>query len=335
MNYYDAAAVRNALPFSRLIPALNQAFCQNYEAPQRLVLTLSDAPMTSLVMPAWQLTPDPDGRRYYGVKVINIAPKNAALGLSALHAHYNLFDADTGQLLALIEGGELTARRTAAASVLAAAKIINLKSGQDHGRAKTLLIVGTGRIASLLPAAYSSVFDIKKIILCGRDYLKAQHLVANLQIELLAELQLMRSITPLAQIQAIQNIEEALALADIVSCATLATEPVVRGALLAPQSHLDLIGSFTPFMREADDACFADAAVYVDSHEALTKSGDLIGPLRRGVFKGNEISGTLETLCRSGAMQNISQGRSVFKSVGMALEDLAAAILVFQSGNQK
>lgn len=335
MNFYDEAAVRSALPFDRLIPALDRAFCQDYEIPQRLVLALSDAPVTSLVMPAWQKSADIDGRRYYGVKVINIAPKNAALGIAALHAHYNLFDADTGQLLALIEGGELTARRTAASSALAASKILKLKQtrrlSEQSERPKTLLIVGTGRIASLLPAAYMNVLEFEKILVWGRDFGKAQQQVARLQTELAAELGPSRAHLASIQIEAVQNIEEALGIADIVSCATLATEPVIQGALLAPHAHLDLIGSFTPLMREADDACFAQTALYVDSREALTKSGDLIGPLQRGVFNADNIAGTLESLCRPTALQHTIQGRSVFKSVGLALEDLAAAILVFQS----
>ena len=125
------------------------------------------------------------------------------------------------------------------------------------------------------------------------------------------------------------DLPTAVAAADVVSCATLATEPLVQGAWLRPGSHLDLIGSFTPAMREADDACFAGAALYVDTDEALAKSGDLLGPLERGVITPADVRGTLAALARgeatgrSGAVQ-----RTVFKSVGNALEDLAAAMLV-------
>ncbi len=119
--------------------------------------------------------------------------------------------------------------------------------------------------------------------------------------------------------------------ADVVSCATLATEPVVRGAWLSPGSHLDLIGSFTPAMREADDACFEEARVFVDTDEALTKSGDLLMPVANKVLSENDIRGTLTTLCRGVATgrRNPTE-RTVFKAVGSALEDLAAAILVFE-----
>ncbi len=115
--------------------------------------------------------------------------------------------------------------------------------------------------------------------------------------------------------------------------ATLATAPLVQGEWLAPGTHLDLIGSFTPAMREADDACFASAAIYVDTNEALTKSGDLIGPMQRRVFTAADVRGDLESLARGEATGRRSDNeRTVFKSVGSALEDLAAAILVYETG---
>jgi ornithine cyclodeaminase len=117
-----------------------------------------------------------------------------------------------------------------------------------------------------------------------------------------------------------------------VSCATLATAPLIEGRWLRPGSHLDLIGSFTPAMREADDACFAGAALYVDTEEALQKSGDLLGPMSRGVFAPGDLRGTLAGLARGEVSgRRSAQERTVFKSVGTALEDLAAAILVYEA----
>jgi len=131
----------------------------------------------------------------------------------------------------------------------------------------------------------------------------------------------------------VSDLQGACGAADIVSCATLATEPVVHGAWLRPGTHLDLVGSFTPAMREADDACFAGAALYVDTEEALKKSGELLGPMARGVFAATDLRGTLAQLCRGEAAGRRQAGeRTVFKSVGTALEDLAAAVLVFEDG---
>ena len=132
--------------------------------------------------------------------------------------------------------------------------------------------------------------------------------------------------------QASTDLAAAAAQADIVSCATLATEPVVRGAWLRADSHLDLIGSFTPAMREADDACFAgDTRLYIDTAEALQKSGELLGPMSRGVFAAGDVAGTLADLARGAVPgRGTWMGRTVFKSVGTALEDLAAAVSVFE-----
>ena len=123
----------------------------------------------------------------------------------------------------------------------------------------------------------------------------------------------------------------AAACADIVSCATLATAPVVRGVWLPPGGHLDLIGSLSPTMRETDDACFQGASLFVDRPEALQKIGDLLGPMARGVFGTDDVHGTLEQLVRGQcAGRRTAEERTVFKAVGTALEDLAAAVAVVE-----
>ena len=127
------------------------------------------------------------------------------------------------------------------------------------------------------------------------------------------------------------DLAAAAASADIVSCATLATEPLIRGEWLAPGTHLDLIGGFTPAMREADDACFAGAQVWIDTAEALAKAGDLLHPIASGALRREDVRGTLADLCAAPAPPRERARRTVFKSVGTALEDLAAAILVYES----
>jgi len=309
MQVFDASATRIALPFERLIPALRQMFVADCVVPARHVHELA-APngerLTSLLMPAWL-----EGR-YYGIKTINIAPGNAARGLPGLHAAYVLFDATTGVPLALMDGNEITARRTAAASALAASFVAS--SDAEH-----LLIVGAGRIARLLPDAYSAVLPIQRVTVWARKLDHSEALATAL-----------RNLGHNAHAAA--DLQSAVREADIVSCATLATLPLIEGAWLQPRSHLDLIGSFTPAMREADDACFAGAAIYVDTEEALQKSGELIGPLVRGVFSASDVRGTLASLSRQPAARNEHQ-RTVFKSVGSALEDLAAAMLVWETSS--
>jgi len=292
MDLFDAAATRDALPFERLIPALQAMFESGCEVPRRHAHEIT-APggsrLTSLIMPAWL------PGRYFGVKTVNVAPGNAALGLPGLHSTYLLYDANSGVPLAQIDGNVVTARRTAAASALAASRLA-------RPDARRLLVVGAGQVGRLLPAAYRAVLAIEEVVVWTRS--------------------------------APFDLASAASAADIVSCATLATEPIVRGAWLQPGSHLDLIGGFTPAMREADDDCFAGAGIYVDTDEALEKSGDLLGPIARRVFSAADVCGTLAGLCRgTAAGRRSSSERTVFKSVGTALEDLAAAILVYETGN--
>jgi ornithine cyclodeaminase/alanine dehydrogenase-like protein (mu-crystallin family) len=127
----------------------------------------------------------------------------------------------------------------------------------------------------------------------------------------------------------------AMARADIVSCATLATQPWVRGEWLRPGTHLDLIGSFTPQMREADGQCMARGRVFVDSEEALSKAGDLVQAVAEGHFEESQLQGTLQALCRGEAAgRRTADDITVFKSVGSALQDLAAAGLAWQLQGQ-
>lgn len=309
----DAAALDAALPFDRLVPALREAFAAGVVVPPRHLHRWSDGAggeTMSLLMPAWTVPGDGDPG-LYGVKIINIAPGNAALGLPGLHGSYLLHEAATGRPLALLDGGALTSRRTAAASALAASYLA-------HPQASRLLVVGAGRVAALLPAAMRAVRPVQLVQVWARRAEAAQALAAQLCEQGFAA-------------EAVADLAEAAAEAEIVSCATLATEPVVQGAWLAPGSHLDLIGSFTPAMREADDEALRGTRLFVDTDEALAKSGELIGPLARGVIAREQVRGTLEALCR-GSVPGRTQGsqRTVFKSVGTALEDLAAARLVWQ-----
>jgi len=309
MQIFDAAATRAALPFERLVPALEALFAQGCEVPARHVHEVAvpgGTAFTSLIMPAW--IPG----RYYGIKTINIAPGNAGRGLPGLHASYLLCDGATGVPLAVVDGDVLTHHRTAAASALAARWLA-------RPDARHLLVVGAGQIARLLPQAYRAVRDIAEVSVWARDTAKAEALAGQLQGEGVPA-------------RAVADLQAACGAADIVSCATLATAPVVHGAWLRPGTHLDLVGSFTPAMREADDACFAGASVYVDTQEALKKSGELLGPMARGVLRAEEVRGTLASLARGQAQGRGSPAeRTVFKSVGTALEDLAAAMLVYES----
>ncbi|HRO57769.1 MAG TPA: ornithine cyclodeaminase family protein [Burkholderiaceae bacterium] len=308
MKIFDAEATRRALPFRPLVDALARMFVTGCEVPLRHTHTVQaddGSAGTVLIMPAWR------SGDYLGIKTVNVFPDNAKRGLSGLFATYVLYDVHTGEPLALIDGNEITSRRTAAASALAASKLARPDS-------RRLLVVGAGRVASLLPEAYRAVLPIDEVAIWARRPQAAEALAESLRA---------RGIDA----KATAELPQSAARADIVSCATLATEPVVHGEWLRAGSHLDLIGSFTPQMREADDACFVGASLYVDTDEAAKKSGELLGPMSRGVFGIDDIRGTLADLC-SGQVAGRANAaeRTVFKSVGNALEDLAAAAMVYE-----
>jgi len=308
MLVVDTQATRDALRFADLIPALRQMFQAQCEVPARHAhaLNLDGKLVGSLIlMPAWI----PGG--YLGIKTVCVFPGNAARGIPTLHATYMLSDAKTGVPLAQIDGNEITARRTAAASALAGSFLAR----KD---AKTLLVVGAGRVASLLAEAYSACFRFERILAWNVHAEKAHLLVDRLRAGGFA-----------AEVAA--DLEAAVKAADIVSCATLSTRPLVEGKWLRPGTHLDLIGGFTPEMRESDDECFRNSSVFVDNEEALIKAGDLLAPIREGVFAAKNLQATLGGLCRGLHPGRTHPGEiTVFKSVGIALEDLAAASLVYE-----
>lgn len=313
MQTLDNAALRTALPFGALIPALRTAFASHgTTVPPRHVHTLGQGTAhagTVLVMPAWS-------DAYLGIKTINIFPANGARGLPGLHASYMLYDATTGVPLALMDGNEITARRTAAAAALGASFL-----ARPDARVLLVLVLGCGRIARLLPHAMRCVRPgIDRVLVWNHRPEGAQALAAQWRAEGLAA-------------QAAADLEVAVRSADIVSCATLATEPLVRGAWLAPGSHLDLIGSFTPQMKEADPASFGGGArVCIDSDEALLKAGDLLDAIASGLLAPDGVHATLTQLCRGERSgRHDPHGRTVFKAVGTALEDLAAATMAWQS----
>lgn len=309
MRVIGEAEIEAALDDRSLIEALRAAFRAGGEVPMRHHHSLpapGGGDATLLLMPAWQ------AERSVGVKVVTVFPGNAERGLASVLGSYLLLDGKTGAPLALLDGTALTRRRTAAASALAASYLAR----QD---AATLLMVGTGAMAPHLIAAHASVRPIRAVRVWGRSPEKAERLAARVARAGL-------------QATAAADLEAAVRSADVISCATLAHEPLIRGAWLRPGAHLDLVGGFTPAMREADDVAVRRARVYVDTRGgALKEAGDIVQPLARGVLREEAIAGDLFDLTRGTRPGRGSDGEiTLFKSVGTALEDLAAAQLALE-----
>jgi ornithine cyclodeaminase/alanine dehydrogenase-like protein (mu-crystallin family) len=305
----DLPRTRASLSFNRLIPELRTAFIAGAEVPLRhrhVLEAPGAAPATLLLMPAWKQG------AFVGVKIVTVFTGNGALGLNAVSSTYLLCDGATGRHLALFDGNEITSRRTAGASALAASFLAR----QD---AASLLIVGAGHVSSILAAAFRTVRPIRKVRVWNIRRGKAERLAAELLEQDL-------------DAACADDLETAVREADIVSCATLASEPLVHGAWLRRGTHLDLIGGYRPDMREADDEAVRRSRVYIDTAAALTESGDLTQPIARGVLAPNQIVGTLETLCRGQVCARRSTDEiTLFKSVGSGIEDLAAAVLVYRN----
>lgn len=304
----DGSAVAAVLDPLSLIEALAAAFRGGCDAPPRHHHTVpvpGELDATMLIMPAWCVGD------YLGVKIGNVFPGNGSRGLSSIQASYLLFSGRTGQTLAIIDGAELTSRRTAAASSLAARYLAR----PDAGR---LLIVGTGKIARLLAASHAVVRPIRSVEVWGRNPARAAVLANEIR-----EAGFEASV--------VTDLADAVGRADIVSCCTLSREPIIEGRWLRPGVHLDLIGGFTPTMREVDDAAVASSTVFVDTETALDEAGDLMQPVRDGVIGRQSIAGDLADLA-SGRHPGRSASKAItlFKSVGASIEDLAAAILCFE-----
>ncbi len=306
MRHLDAAAVAQALDRVALIDALAEAFRSGGDVPLRQHHGLpggAGGPGSLLVMPAWR------AGGAIGVKLVTVFAGNSAQGLGAVHASYTLFAGDTGVPLATLDGEELTLRRTGAASALAARYLAR----EDTAR---LLLVGAGRLGSHLIESHAAVRTIREVRIWARRPERAALLARQLQD---------RPYT----VTVASDLESAVAWADLISCATLAREPLIRGEWLQPGQHLDLVGAFNPEMREADDAAIARASVCVDTRSgALRESGELVQALARGVITLDHIRGELADLTRGDVAGRARADEiTLFKSVGTALEDLAAAEL--------
>ncbi|MEO7169505.1 MAG: ornithine cyclodeaminase family protein [Sphingomonas sp.] len=298
--YLDAEMVERSTPMPALIAALRKAFAEGrHVAPARLATDMS-ARASLLVMPAWRANTS------LGVKVVEV-DRDAS---PAIRATYILIDRTTGTPRALFDGAALTRRRTAAASVLAAGYL-----ARPHS--KRLLLLGTGALNAPLIEAYASAFPIEAIQIWGRDPAKAEAVAGAA-----------RALGYPAVATA--DIATALQRADIVSAATLATTPLIAGEALVPGTHVDLIGAFRPEMCEADGIAFARSRVFVDTlHGALEEAGDLLQAIAAGHFTAGAIEGDLAALCTGAnpGRDGDDTAITLFKSVGTAIEDLAAAEL--------
>ena len=312
MRVITAEEIDRALTYPALIAALKDAFCSDIAVPERHHHTVAQpgADATLLLMPAWTGAADPSGDRFLGCKLVTVFPDNAAVGQPSVHGTYVLMAGATGEPLAVMDARTLTVWRTAAASALAASYLA--REDAEH-----LVMVGAGALAPHLVRAHAAVRPIKWVTLWNRTRSRAVQAAFGLAVSGI-------------ETEVADDLEAAVRNADIVSCATLSAEPLIKGAWLKKGAHLDLVGGFTPMMREADDRAVKRARLYVDTRAGAKEAGDIVQPLERGIIEAKDIRGDLFELCRGTAKGRTAEAQiTLFKSVGTAIEDLAAAKLVW------
>ncbi|QSX36350.1 bifunctional Delta(1)-pyrroline-2-carboxylate/Delta(1)-piperideine-2-carboxylate reductase [Shewanella sedimentimangrovi] len=314
MQIFSATEVHQRLNFPLLIANLKLAFANSADLPRRQVYPLEPGKADAFaVLPAW----DDQG---IAVKAFTYMPDNPKKdpALASLYSQILLFDRHTGQPQALIDGTSVTYWRTAAVSALAA----DFLARQD---AKRLLLLGTGNLAPFMALAHASVRPLTEIRIWGRRPEAVAEVIRNVARE-----------RPDLHLSPVGDLAEEVPQADIISCATGAHGPLFNGEWVSPGSHCDLVGNHHRDGRECDSQLVLNSSVYVDSRtNVLHEAGELLIPMAEGLINESHVLGELADLCRGTSIgRKNPQERTLFKSVGSALADLAAARTVFNgTGN--
>ncbi|MEQ8746634.1 ornithine cyclodeaminase family protein [Pyruvatibacter sp.] len=324
MRLVTAAELSEALDVRSLMERLRSAFRDDIASPPRTIHHISShlgdgepGGGDLMLMPAWvkgtARAGDMRGRRgFIGVKVQAVFPENRQHKVPSLTGVYVLMSGRTGEPVGLMDAPTLTACRTAAASALAASYLAR----QD---AQRLLMVGAGALAPHLIRAHAQARPICNVLVWNRTPATAQKLAKRLT-------------RPDLKVAATTDLEGAVRGADIICTATGSTQPLVKGDWLQPGVHLDLVGGYRQDMREVDDTAISRARLFVDTRAgAMAEAGDITAPMEAGIISADDITADLYELARGEkAGRRYHDQITLFKSVGTALEDLAAATLAFE-----
>ena len=307
MKYFDMKAIQTALPYPLLVEALAQGLQQFAQTPARSFFSPNQDASCVMIMPAWR------PHQMMGVKLVSVWPENNAKGESAVSAVYVVISCLDGRPLAVLDGTELTLRRTAAAAALAAKRLARENS-------ETLAVLGTGSLSVPLVQAHTDTMRLKNVLVWGRQFHKTQRVVKQLK-----ELGI--------EVRAMGDLEETLALSDVVAVATTATEPFLKADWVTPGTHISLVGAFTPQMAEAEPVLMARSQLFADCRASvLEKGGEVFQAIKQGLVLDSDIIADLAELTAQSDRnwRHDGQAITVFKSVGFALLDLIAAEVVMK-----
>jgi ornithine cyclodeaminase/alanine dehydrogenase-like protein (mu-crystallin family) len=299
------------IDYPKLVEVLKKAFAANYTTPLRhhhnFENPIADKFSTFLLMPSW------DNEKHLGVKLVTVSPENSQKNLPTIQGLYIMFDIKTGIPLMQCDARLLTVKRTAAASALASQYLSQKNS-------EVLLMIGTGFLSSHLIEAHVAIRPIKKVQLWGRNFEKAQRLAETFKHH------------PF-EVEAIPDLQSGVLNADIISAATMSETPLIKGEWLQSGQHIDLVGSYLPTLREADDEVIRRSSIYVDNLQgAIKETGDIFIPIQKEILKKEDIKADLFQICKSSSeyLRKDEKEITLFKSVGHALEDLATASYLFE-----
>ena len=311
MHWITEDFIQENIQYPELIEALKIAFRENIiQSPPKQVYDYQGIPgadkNTFLFMPSW------DNQSIFGTKLITVTPNNSQTNLPYIQGMYILFDAQNGRPLVAMDAKEITNIRTAATSALAASYLAK----KD---AQTLLIIGNGSLAPYFIKAHKSVRNYQQVFLWGRRQAPSQIIKNKLEQE-------GTSIKLTTDYQALAT------QSDVISCITSAKTPLLSISNLHPGQHVDLAGSFTPDMHEVDTDVILSCSVYTDNLDTTPyHAGELVKAVQQDSFNYEDIAGDLAYLCQDDSFKRKdNQQITLFKSTGMALEDLVIAQLIYQ-----
>lgn len=312
MKHFTGQEIERICKYESFVSFLRDFYTKDVSVPDRphyrIPAERSDA--TLLLMPAWEVG------GYTGIKIASVYPQNAHHNLPSVQGVYILMDANNGQILATMDGTVLTLKRTAAVSALAS-------TCMSHKDTNILMMIGTGQLSGELVRAHGAVRPLKKVYVWGRNYAKAKAKSKEIENSL-----------PDLSLLPIMEKDKYIPQCDLISVATLSKSPLVNGNLLKSGAHLDLVGSFTPEMREADDDCVKRSSIFVDTYNAIKESGDIAIPIQSGLITESYIKMDLKELVKNGYQRKSSSENTYFKSVGNAQSDLALAVYIYEYERQ-
>ena len=308
MNFISAQKIRKNIKLNSLISEIENIYINDSNVPLRQVYNINPKNNSDQMM----LMPAFSNEGYYGVKLLNIFENNPLIGLPRINALYILYKRKNGDILATLDGTEITKQRTSAMSAIAS-KFLSKKDS------KKLLVLGTGALVSYMINAHCSVRPIEDILIWGRNTNKVQKIVKSYK-------------NSNYNVSSVDCLEDACGIADIITSVTSSKKEFIKGAWLNKSVHVDLVGAHTKEMAELDPYGFSLGEIYVDDKEAvLFEAGDLINSIKLGFINKKDIKADIKQLIIDNKIKRNNKNKiTIYKSVGNALSDLATAIYLFK-----